>query len=246
MKNILIVNKLITLGYNNFHFFSYLKLAKTCRVQVLMEASFKLIGRAYTEISNTEKTTLESELNRYYTTYPLPGEEVLLEELDDSTGEYERRMPLRIINDEGAVKIDINDTYQIDPCDFLIIYLRKMMSYVKHESGLKVNSVAVAVPSTHGVLQRRAFRDCFSKGLKCKSLRILTRPCAAVISLLNKRDGMAALLPTSFLDLRKVNRNSVKPAGSSDQNYKVVFDMTEGKTWFDLIQIFNNDVILVK
>jgi len=168
-----------------------------------MEASLRLIGRTYTEISSTEKVVLESELNRYYTTYPLPGEEVLLEELIDKTGEYERRMPLRIIDDQGVVKIDINDTFHIDPCDFLTLYLRKMMSYVKHKSGLKINSVAVAVPSTYGVLQRSAFRACFAKGFKCKNLSILTRPCSAVISLLNKRDGMASLLPTSFLEINR-------------------------------------------
>ena len=116
---------------------SYLKLAKLNRIKVLIEISLKIVDRSYIEISTQERNSLESDLNRYYTTYPMPGEETLLEETDtDNDDDF--RMPLKIINEEGVAKIDINETYIIDPFKFLVTYLAKMFDYLEYISGVEV------------------------------------------------------------------------------------------------------------
>lgn len=115
-----------------------MKLAKLNRIKVLIEISFKIVDRSYIEISTQERSSLELALNRYYTTYPMPGEEVLLEDTD-SDNEDELRTPLKIINDEGVAKIDINETYVIDPFKFLVTYLAKMFDYLEYVSGVEVD-----------------------------------------------------------------------------------------------------------
>ena len=115
-----------TMGYDDYDS-HYLKIAKLNRLKVLMEASMKIVGRPFNDISNEERTNLELEANRFHTTYPLPSEEVLLEETDDN-GEISVRMPLKIVQEDGMAKIDINDNFIIDPSEFLTIYTTKLVN----------------------------------------------------------------------------------------------------------------------
>lgn len=128
-----------TMGYDDYDS-HYLKIAKLNRLKVIMEASMKIVGRPFNDVSNEERNNLELEANRFHTTYPLPGEEVLLEEIDGD-GEKHVRMPLKIVQDEGMAKIDINDNYQIDPSEFLTLYTNKLVSYAEDTTGLKVNNL---------------------------------------------------------------------------------------------------------
>jgi len=117
---------------------NYLKLAKLKRLKVLMEMSMKMVGRKYNDIGNEERSTLELEANRYHSTYPLPGEEMPLEEVDDQ-GVKRVRMPIKVIQDEGAAKIDVNAQYKIDPAEFLKIYTSKLINHAQDSTGLYVN-----------------------------------------------------------------------------------------------------------
>lgn len=144
---------------------SYLKIAKINRVRVLLEVSLKLIARLFIEISQREIHFLESELNRFYTTYPMPGEECLLEEYNEDEEQMERRMPLKIIDDKGSPKIDINEAFQIDPYDFLAVYLKKMMNYLKFISELKVKSL-------NSLFIKHC---CFSKAYKVRDIQNFLR-----------------------------------------------------------------------
>ncbi len=69
-----------TMAYDDYDS-HYLKLAKLNRLKVLMELCMKIVGRPFNDISHEERTNLELEANRFHTTYPLPGEEVLLQEV---------------------------------------------------------------------------------------------------------------------------------------------------------------------
>ena len=126
-----------TMGYDDYDS-HYLKIAKLNRLKVIMETSMKIVGRPFNDVGNEERNNLELEANRFHTTYPLPGEEVLLEEIDGD-GERHVRMPLKIVQDEGMAKIDINDNYQIDPSEFLTLYTNKLVNYAEDTTSLKVN-----------------------------------------------------------------------------------------------------------
>ncbi len=122
---------------NNEYDSNYLKIAKLNRLKVLMETSMKIVGRPYNDISNEERNTLELEANRFHTTYPLPGEEVLLEEIDENN-ETHVRMPLKIVQEDGMAKLDVNDNYRIDPGEFLTLYTNKLVNHAEETTGLKV------------------------------------------------------------------------------------------------------------
>ena len=128
-----------TMSYNDYDT-HYLKIAKLNRLKVLMETSMKIVGRPYNDISNEERNTLELEANRFHTTYPLPGEEVLLEEIREN-GERHVRMPLKIIQEDGAAKVDINESYRIDPSEFVTLYTNKLVNHAEESTGLKVNKI---------------------------------------------------------------------------------------------------------
>ncbi len=117
---------------------NYLKIAKIKRLKVLMELSMQMVGRKYNDISSDERTSLESQANRFHSTYPLPGEDKPLEEIDEN-GFRRIRMPLKIVEDDGAAKIDINNKYLIDPKDFLAIYANKMINHAQDSTGLEVS-----------------------------------------------------------------------------------------------------------
>lgn len=116
---------------------NYLKLAKLNRLKVLMEMSMKMVGRKYKDIGNEERSTLEMEGNRYHSTYPLPGEEKPLEE-EDENGKKRIRMPIKVVQDGGAAKIDVNAQYKIDPSEFLKIYTSKLINHAQDSTGLIV------------------------------------------------------------------------------------------------------------
>lgn len=121
---------------------TYLKLAKLKRLKVLMEMCMKMVGRKYNDIGNEERSALEIEANRYHSTYPLPGEEIPLEEVEEgSDGTMHRRvrLPIKIVQDEGAAKIDINAQFKIDPADFLKIYTSKLINHAQDSTGLYVS-----------------------------------------------------------------------------------------------------------
>lgn len=191
---------------------------------------------------------MESELNQFYNTYPMPGEEVLMEvssdddfysnvetdsvsESDSGTsksprGKSKRRMPMRIVNADGIARIDINDTFQIDPTELLVAYLKKMIKYMKHVSGLKMDMITVAIPSMYGVNQRREFKDCFKSACSCKKIRFVTRPLAALLILDNQRDSISCLIDSAnqaSKNLKNITTND------SPEMHKIVFDITEGK-----------------
>lgn len=116
---------------------NYLKLAKLNRLKVLMELSMKMVGRKYKDIGNQERNTLDLQANRFHTTYPLPGEETALEEIDEN-GNKTARMPLKVVSEDGAAKIDVNDKYRIDPSEFLKIYTTKLINHAQDSTGLDV------------------------------------------------------------------------------------------------------------
>lgn len=116
---------------------NYLKLAKLNRLKVLMELSMKMVGRKYKDISKDERNTLDLQANRFHTTYPLPGEEISLEETDEN-GKKRIRMPLKIVNEDGAAKIDINDKFRIEPSEFIKIYSSKLINHAQDSTGLEV------------------------------------------------------------------------------------------------------------
>lgn len=124
---------------------TYLKLAKLKRLKVLMEMCMKMVGRKYNDIGNDERSTLELEANRYHSTYPLPGEEVPLYEdvvnSDGNTTHRELRLPIKVVQDEGAAKIDINAQFKIDPADFLKIYTSKLINHAQDSTGLYVSFI---------------------------------------------------------------------------------------------------------
>lgn len=116
---------------------NYLKIAKLNRLKVLMEMAMKMVGRKYNDIGNEERGNLELEANRYHSTYPLPGEEVPLEEVDEK-GVKRVRMPIKVASDDGAAKIDVNAKYLIDPAEFLKIYTSKLINHAQDSTGLVV------------------------------------------------------------------------------------------------------------
>jgi hypothetical protein len=97
----------------------------------------KMVGRTYQDISNEERSNLELEANRFHTTFPLPGEELLSEETNEK-GEKQLRMPIKIVQVDGLVKIDLNNFYQIEPNDFLQMYTRKLFNHAQESTGLKL------------------------------------------------------------------------------------------------------------
>lgn len=117
---------------------NYLKLAKLKRLKVLMEMCMKMVGRKYNDIGQEERGNLELEANRYHSTYPLPGEEIPLEEVDEQTGKRQSRLPIKIVQEEGAAKIDINTQFKIDPAEFLKIYTSKLINHAQDSTGLYV------------------------------------------------------------------------------------------------------------
>jgi len=96
----------------------------------------KMVGRNYQDIGVEERTNLELEANRFHTTFPLPGEESLSEELNEK-GEKQLRMPIKIVQTDGAAKIDLNNFYQIEPNDFLQMYTRKLFAHAHESTGLR-------------------------------------------------------------------------------------------------------------
>jgi hypothetical protein len=116
----------------------YLQIAKLNRLKVLLELSSRIVGRPFIEISESEMNMLESEANRFYCTYPLPGEEVLLKEHSNKSNQIKFRLPIKIIEENGDAIFDINDTYFIRPNEFLAIYLKKIIEYTKETTGLNV------------------------------------------------------------------------------------------------------------
>jgi hypothetical protein len=116
---------------------NYLKLAKLNRLKFLMELSMKMVGRNYKDIGNIERNSLEMQANRFNTTYPLPGEEIPLEEINEK-GVRQIRMPLKIVQEDGLAKIDINAKYRIDPSEFLTIYTNKLINHAQDSTGLQV------------------------------------------------------------------------------------------------------------
>jgi hypothetical protein len=116
-----------------------LKLAKINRLRVLMELSMSMIGRKYKDINTDERKRLEEKADRFRTIYPLPGEEIPLYELNDETGKKQLRLPIKIVKEDGAAKIDINQKFRIDPNDFLALYANKLIDHAQDSTGLKVN-----------------------------------------------------------------------------------------------------------
>ena len=102
-----------------------------------MELSMKMVGRNYKDIGNIERNSLEMQANRFNTTYPLPGEEKPLEEINEK-GVRQLRMPLKIVQEDGLAKIDINAKYRIDPSEFLTIYTNKLINHAQDSTGLQV------------------------------------------------------------------------------------------------------------
>ena len=200
-----------------------------------------MVGRTYQDISNEERSNLELEANRFHTTFPLPGEELLSEETNEK-GEKQLRMPIKIVQVDGLVKIDLNNFYQIEPNDFLQMYTRKLFNHAQESTGLKLfffylkfsldqenlnydiqnirfDNVTVAIPAAYGTQQREAIKNSLNKASNRDDVQILTRSVAAVVVLNNKRDN-------------DVNRNKSSSSLSSQtlpETYKLVFDMTEGK-----------------
>lgn len=117
----------------------YLIIAKLNRLKVLMELSMRMVGRSYQDIGHEERGTLELEANRFHTTFPLPGEEVLMEEVNEK-GLKQVRMPIKIVQSDGTAKIDINKFYQIEPSEFLTMYTKKLLNHAHETTGLKVSS----------------------------------------------------------------------------------------------------------
>ena len=116
---------------------NYLKIAKLNRLKVLMEMSMKMVGRKYKDIGNVERITLEVQANRFHTTYPLPGEEKPLFEINEK-GAKVIRHPLKIVQEDGMAKIDINAKYRIDPSEFLSIYTNRLINHAQDSTGLQV------------------------------------------------------------------------------------------------------------
>lgn len=116
---------------------NYLKLAKLYRLKVLIELAMKMVGRKYKDISNDERNALEMHANRFHTTYPMPGEEQPLEELDEN-GNTRTRLPIKIVQHETLAKIDLNDKFIIDPADLLKIYSNKIIDHAHESTGLDV------------------------------------------------------------------------------------------------------------
>jgi hypothetical protein len=116
---------------------SVLRIAKLNRFKVLMDLSLKMIGRPFIEISTSEMSALESEANRYHSTYPLPGEEALLEELNERN-EFQTRMPIKIVCNDGEAVIDLNNIYRIKPDEFLANYIKNLIEYSENTTGLNV------------------------------------------------------------------------------------------------------------
>ena len=138
---------------------NYLKLAKLNRLKVLMELSMKMVGRKYKDIKNDERNTLELEANRFHTTYPLPGELVPLEEVD-AKGVKRTRMPLKIVDEDGAAKIDINAKYRLDPSDFITLYTKRLINHAEDSTGLQVSPFLLHPKLPYLVNACRVF--CFS------------------------------------------------------------------------------------
>lgn len=116
---------------------NYLKLAKLYRLKVLIEMAMKMIGRKYKEIGDDERNALEMHANRFHTTYPMPGEEQPLEELDEH-GKVRTRLPIKIVQHDTMAKIDLNDKFLIDPADFLKVYSNKIIDHAHETTGLDV------------------------------------------------------------------------------------------------------------
>lgn len=115
----------------------HLRLAKLNRLKVLMELSMNLVGRKYYDIKTDDRNKMELQANRFHTTYPLPGEEIPLEEIDEN-GKRRVRLPIKIINEDGIAKIDINNKHIIDPNEFLTLYTNRLVIHAQDSTGLQV------------------------------------------------------------------------------------------------------------
>lgn len=129
-----LIGKTMLADENDSH---YLMIAKLNRLKVLMELSMKMVGRSYHDIGSDERSNLELQANRFHTTFPLPGEENLIEEINEK-GEKTVRMPLKIVQSDGTAKIDINNFYQIDPGEFLTMYAKRLFNHAHESTGLQV------------------------------------------------------------------------------------------------------------
>lgn len=136
-KNYQNLEELISIMIEKGNDENYLKLAKLYRLKVLIELATKMIGRKYKDISDDERNALDMHANRFHTTYPMPGEEQPLEELDED-GRVQTRLPLKIVQHDTMAKIDLNDKFLIDPADFLKIYTNKIIDHAHETSGLDV------------------------------------------------------------------------------------------------------------
>ena len=105
----------------------YLKMANLNRLKVISELSMKLIGRKYRELSDEEINRLEIEANRFHSSYPLPGEE-------------DKETPIRIVEQYGDSKIEINKKFRVNPEEFVKIYTNRMIDNAQEFTGLQVNS----------------------------------------------------------------------------------------------------------
>jgi hypothetical protein len=125
---------------------NYLRLAKLNRLKVLMELSINMVGRNYKDISTDERNKLEMQANRYHATYPLPGEEMPLYDVNEK-GKKCIRLPIIIVKNEGAALIDINKKFRIDPNHFLKLYTNKLVDHAEDTTGLKFDNITVTIPS---------------------------------------------------------------------------------------------------
>ncbi len=201
-----------TMAYDDYDS-HYLKLVKLNRLKVLMELCMKVVGRPFNDIGHEERSNLELEANRFHTTYPLPGEEVLVRE----AGGERVRMPLAIVAEEGQAKVALNEHLRLDPADFLTLYTHKLLEYAHATTGLHFANITLAIPATYGAAQREALKTSVNEAADRDDVQILTRPVAAAVILNNQRNNDQA---TSLA-------NSASLSSYSPEVFKLVFDMTQ-------------------
>jgi molecular chaperone DnaK (HSP70) len=162
----------------------------------------------YLDISNEEKNLLEIIANRYQKTHPLPEEysasssQNIFREKKEPNNSNSRR--LKIVEDNGASKVDINERYLVDPSEFLTIYTGRMIDEAEESTG-KFDNVTVTVPAAYGAHQREAIKYSVTEAIEPQQqVNMLTRPVAAAVIL-----------------------NDKQPSAEED-TFKLVFDITDG------------------
>jgi molecular chaperone DnaK (HSP70) len=135
-------------------------------------------------------------------TYPLPEEDSPSPKQTVRENKATNGRQLKIVEDNGHPKVDINERYRVDPSEFLTMYTSRMIDEAEESTG-EFDNVTVTVPAAYGAHQREAIKYSVTEAVEKQQVNMLTRPVAAAIILNDKQT-------------------------TAEDSFKLVFDITDG------------------